>query len=227
MVKTGVVIRDRQLAHWQARGILHGFSPPENPPTAQPLPVRARQVHGRQYLEVSATTPSPAGEADALISMSPGIAVGIATADCVPILLTTAGAETVAAIHAGWRGTLADIVGTVVSALELRGVAPAQLEAAIGPAIGRCCFEVEDDFRTRFVDAFGDEVASCWEDGREGHGTLDLPQLNQILLARAGIPQGAIHLTGHCTFCAGDGYASYRRQGKDAGRQISWIRVAT
>ena len=136
MVETGVVIRDRQLAHWQARGILHGFSPPENPPITQPLPVRARQVHGRQYLEVSATTPSPAGEADALISMSPGVAVGIATADCVPILLTTPGAETVAAIHAGWRGTLADIVGTVVSALEERGVEPAQLEAAIGPAIG-------------------------------------------------------------------------------------------
>jgi len=199
MVETGVVIRDRQLAHWQARGILHGFSPPESPPGNRPLPVRARQVHGRQYLEVSATTPSPAGEADALISMSPGVAVGIATADCVPILLTTAGAETVAAIHAGWRGTLADIVGTVVSALEERGVEPAQLEAAIGPG----------------------------EDGREGHGMLDLPQLNLILLARAGVPKGAIHLTGHCTFCTGDGYASYRRQGKDAGRQISWIRVAT
>ena len=116
-------------------------------------------------------------------------------------------------------------VGTAEGEAVLEAVETGML--AIGPAIGRCCFEVEDGFRTRFVDAFGDEVATCWEDGREGHGMLDLPQLNLILLARAGVPKGAIHLTGHCTFCTGDGYASYRRQGKDAGRQISWIRVAT
>ena len=227
MVKRKAVITERQVASWQTRGILHGFATPENPPKIPPLPIRVRQVHGCEVLEVSATTPSPAGEADALIAMSPGIAVGIATADCVPILLTTANAQAVAAIHAGWRGTLANIAAAVVTALEERGVPATHLEAAIGPAIGPCCFEVEDEFRTRFVDAFGQEAQGFWQPGRDGHGTLDLPRLNQMLLERAGIPAAAIQQTGVCTYCGDSPYASYRRDRDSAGRQISWIRAAT
>lgn len=226
MVKRETVIRDRQLAHWASRRILHGFSSPESPPATKPLPIRIRQVHGNHYLEVSATTPSPAGQGDALISMTPGVAIGIATADCVPILLSSPGAEAVAAIHAGWRGTLENIAAVVVEALRDRGIDPGGLEAAVGPAIGPCCFEVENDFETRFVDAFGSEARNHWQEGREGHGTLNLPGLNQMLLERAGIPAQAIHQVGPCTFCAKGPFASYRRDGQAAGRQISWIRTA-
>lgn len=215
-----------QLAGWQSRGILHGFSSPENPPTTLPLPIRIRQVHGHQCLEVSASSASPAGAADALISMSPGVAVGVATADCVPILLSTPRADAVAAIHAGWRGTLANISDTVVQSLRNRDVPAADLHAAIGPSIGPCCFEVENDFATRFVDAFGEESRRYWQDGREGHGYLDLRGLNQMLLERAGIPTRSIDQVGPCTFCGDGSFASYRRDGKQAGRQLSWIRTA-
>jgi len=226
VVEKKSVIKDRQLDRWNSRGILHGFSGPEAPPTTKPLPVRVQQVHGNHCLEVSAETPSPAGESDALISLTPGVAVAIATADCVPILLSNRSADAVAAIHAGWRGTLQNIAAVVVGSLGERGIDPQDLEAAIGPAIGPCCFEVESEFEARFVDTLGVETRQHWQPGREGHGALDLPGLNRMLLTRAGVPEDAIHQVGPCTFCGGDAFASYRRDGEAAGRQISWIRAA-
>lgn len=211
------------MADWAARGIPHGFAPADTAVAPELVLVRATQVHGDAIVSVDAASPSPAARADGLLTHAAGVAVAIATADCVPILLTDTGGEKVAALHAGWRGTLADIVGRAVGTLARDSGSRASLQAAIGPSIGPCCFEVEADFQDRFVNQLGPEIRSCWHDGRAGHGMLDLRAVNRVLLRRAGLPDNAIFDIGPCTFCGDGGFASFRRDGARAGRQLSWI----
>jgi YfiH family protein len=212
-----------QVEGWAVRGIPHGFAPADTAVAAGLALVRVKQVHGDTLLWVDTESPSPAGNADGLVTQTPGIAIAVATADCVPILLTDPRGEQVAAVHAGWRGTLADIAGRAVRMLTAGACSPASLQAAIGPSIGPCCFEVEADFEDRFTNALGSDVRSCWQDGRPGHGRLDLRALNRLLLMRAGLPDHAIFDIGPCTFCGDGGFASWRRDGARAGRQLSWI----
>ena len=163
--------------------------------------VLAKQIHSNIVLDC-------AGEGDALISNT-GI-VGIRTADCVPILLADPVTNSVAAVHAGWRGTVADIVGEAVTALAQRWYTrPGDIHAAIGPCIGPCCYEV------------GPEVARQF--GIEGTEKthLDLPAENERRLREAGVRN--IWKSGECTFCARERFFSYRREREEAGRMISFI----
>ena len=206
--------------------IPHGFGRREQV-VAEGHPLRrVRQVHGKTVMLADRDGPPADAEADALICATPGIAVAVATADCVPILLTTDSQRTVAAVHAGWRGTLAGIVAEAVATLRDRlGVAPGELHAALGPAIGPCCFELERHIAARFAGRFGSEIWSFWSDdpARPGKGRLDLLGVNELQLARAGIVAGRTQRVGPCTYCGGGGFASYRRDAADAGRQSSWI----
>ncbi|HEY8515280.1 MAG TPA: peptidoglycan editing factor PgeF [Candidatus Binatia bacterium] len=211
---------------WSGR-IPHGFAPADQPVADGFHLVRAKQVHGTACVVADGRTPSPAGEADALLTTHPGVAVAIATADCVPLLLTADDGSAVAAVHAGWRGTLAGIAEVGVRALAERGVAPERVRAALGPSIDGCCFEIEREIAERFAQALGDETWAAWRDGpRAGKGTLDLRAINALVLRRAGVPQDAIARVGPCTMCGGGPFASYRRDGANAGRQLSWIGVA-
>lgn len=216
-----------QVADWAARGIPHGFAPPDTAVAPGLILVRATQVHGDTIVSVDAASASPIASADGLLTNTPGVAVAIATADCVPILLCSPGGQRVAAVHAGWRGTLADITGRAVRRLAADSGNPANLQAAIGPCIGPCCFEVEADFQDRFVNQFGAEIRACWREGRAGHGMLDLRAVNHLLLRRAGLPDAAIFAVGPCTSCGDGGFASFRRDGMRAGRQLSWIGCPT
>jgi YfiH family protein len=198
-----------------ALGIEHGFGLRGSDAVPVTDLWRARQVHGTRLVE----RPGPASEeADALFTRRPGLAVGVQTADCVPLLLAHEGGGGVAALHAGWRGTAAGMARLAVGGLcrEL-DVAPGSWLVVIGPHIGPCCYEVDEPVR----EAVGDGVHL--REGRPGHYQLDLFELNRAQLLAAGVPAKRIGRVGGCTMCDPERYPSFRRDGT-AARMVHWIR---
>jgi YfiH family protein len=152
------------------------------------------------------------GEADALIENTPGHAIAVKTADCIPVLLADERHRTVAAIHAGWRGTAAEIVPAAIRAMAQRfGTNPADLHAAIGPGIGVCCYEVGPEVMEQF--------------GGQGRGYLDLEAANMRQLENSGVTHGRIYASQLCTMCRNEGFHSFRRDREAAGRMYSFIGV--
>ncbi len=174
------------------------------------------QVHGVEVVEAP-WEGLPAG--DAGVASQPGLILGIETADCLPLLLVDPTRRSVAAAHAGWRGTAAGIAGRAVAALVARGSRPEDLLAALGPAIGSCCYEVGPELR----EAFGPDSAVVLRPGPRGRLHLDLRLANQRQLLRAGLGERSIGHLADCTFCRADEYHSYRREGGGAGRMVSFV----
>ncbi len=200
-----------------ALGLEHGFGRLGAPQAVEGLHT-ARQVHGNRVL--CAPLEEPGAEADALVATEPGVAVGVRTADCVPVLLADRHGRGVAAVHAGWKGTAARVCVAAVHELCARvGCAPRSLVAAIGPHIGPCCYEVD---RPVF-DAF-EERAAFAAGKRPEHWQLDLGLANRRQLASAGIRVEAIARVGSCTACTPGAYASFRRD-RSGQRMLHWIRV--
>lgn len=180
--------------------------------------VRATQVHGNAAATISEMPAlgetRDAGECDALATTRPGVALAVQSADCVPILLAAPGA--VGTAHAGWRGSVKNVAGAAVAALGGLGADPASLRVWLGPSIGPCCYEVGGEVAAQFP---GDFVRA----GGTGGFRLNLAAVNIAQLARAGVPREAISVHPACTKCAGELYASYRRDGERAGRMIALI----
>jgi YfiH family protein len=192
--------------------------------------VTARQVHGCHVSEVMPAGNDP-GEADGLVTQAVGVAVGVLTADCVPILMVAPERRVAAAVHAGWRGTIAGIAAHAVQYLEERfGVDPASVSAALGPSIGGCCYEVDA--------AIGDELEERWgamsadvsarQPGQPGKILLDLRCANRDILVREGLAAHRVLAVGPCTRCAVSEYFSHRAAAADSGpaftgRQLSFI----
>ncbi|MGE5124783.1 MAG: peptidoglycan editing factor PgeF [Betaproteobacteria bacterium] len=175
-----------------------------------------RQVHGAAVVEA----PWPGTpEADAGVATGGGWLVGIETADCLPVLLVDPTRRAVAAAHAGWRGTAAQVAVRAVEALAARGSRPEDLLAALGPAIGPCCYEVGEELRA----AFGEDAPRVFVAGPNGRPHLDLRGANARQLRRAGLRRGAILHVEECTRCHPELYHSYRRDGRGAGRMISYV----
>jgi purine-nucleoside/S-methyl-5'-thioadenosine phosphorylase / adenosine deaminase len=150
------------------------------------------------------------GRGDALLENSPGSVVAVKTADCIPILLADPGRRAVAAVHAGWRGTAAGIAGRAVDAMRDRfGTAADDIEAAIGPGIGECCYEVGPEVAARF--------------GGQGRAHLDLPGINRRQLVEAGVTPQHIYASNLCTMCRPGEFHSFRRDKDAAGRLYSFI----
>jgi hypothetical protein len=105
---------------------------------------------------------------------------------------------------------------------ESYGVEPASIEAALGPAIGPCCYEVREDVSVPLMEKWGSLAEGCLE-RRNGKTFLDLRELNGLLLEEAGVPPERIFSAGPCTSCAADDFFSYRREKKETGRQLSFI----
>lgn len=164
----------------------------------------AVQVHGVTAL--TADTPGPQGEADALITEVPGLYVTVRTADCLPLLIADVRQRKVAAVHAGWRGTAA---GIPLATLQSMGSTPSDVWIAIGPGIGPCCFEV------------GDEVAR--EFGATGRQCIDLFRHNLKHLSDFGVPLSQIDIDAPCTRCTPDEFHSFRRDREAAGRMHAAI----
>jgi YfiH family protein len=185
------------------------------PDTSVLLP---RQVHGTRVVTAAPAHDPP--EADAMVTAAPGTTVGVVTADCVPLLLVAPRERVVAAVHAGWRGAAAGIVDRALAHLhDVFGVEPAAVEAAIGPAIGACCYEVGPEVQAAFRQVSGDATATAWS-RRGDRDVLDLRGAVRALLTAAGVRN--VTMVGPCTRCS-PAYCSYRRDGSSAGRQVSLI----
>ncbi len=164
----------------------------------------ANQVHGAQVAE--ATSPGNQGDADALITRVPGLAAAIGTADCVPVVID--GDDAVAVVHAGWRGAAAGVVDRALESLRSSGVVPRR--AAIGPAIGPCCYEVGDEVLERFPDH---RANTSW-----GSRSIDLAGFVADRLAGLELWR-----SNRCTYTADDLW-SYRRD-RTRRRQVTvgWL----
>ena len=192
----------------------HGFGERDS----VPLPgIRTvKQIHSSIVLDAAQATAADTG--DALLSDRVGVAVGVKTADCVPILLVDSTHRVVAAVHAGWRGSSENIAGAAVEQLAARwDTRPEDLRAAIGPSIGGCCYEV------------GAEVARRFEPWQPGLGAvespvrLDLRAINETQLRGVGVTN--IWKSSECTFCVSGKFYSFRRERAQAGRMISFIGI--
>jgi hypothetical protein len=187
---------------------------------------------------------------DGLMTGEPGVLLGIQTADCIPVLVADRKKRAVAAFHAGWRGTLARIVENGVGRMRLEfGSRPEDLMASIGPGIGQCCYAVGEEVQHQFESQFeyapelfrevydSDPVRQKYPmlfltARAPGHSDigpsmhLDLAEANRRQLLAAGIPKGAIFLTGQCTGCRTDRFFSHRTERGFTGRMMSVIGVA-
>jgi YfiH family protein len=162
-------------------------------------------------------------ENDAVVTDVSGVALTVLTADCVPILMADGSGRAVAAAHAGWRGTALKIAVKAVQTMgDAFGVKPRDLSAAVGPAIGRCCYQVGPEVLDAMRSAFpwADDYI---EDEEGGRGRLDLQGINREALVRAGLDPGRVEVVSRCTACEGDLFYSYRRDGERAGRMLSAI----
>jgi YfiH family protein len=175
---------------------------------------RLRQVHSS--IVVTANCAGDLGEGDALASNQPGVWAEIRTADCVPVLLADPVRRVVAAVHAGWRGSSEAITRRAVETMQRQyGSDPPDLIAAIGPAIGVCCYEVGPEVAVRFP-------GSVAEKG--GRLRVDLANANREHLRQAGVAGNNIHNLARCTYCEPADFHSFRRD-KGKHRMISAIRV--
>lgn len=154
---------------------------------------------------------------DALITDVPGLALTVFTADCTPILLSDPITGAVGAIHAGWRGTVAAIAGKTVAAMAAQfGSRPEDIRAAIGPNIGFCHFETDEDVPEALIAAFGPEIRQYIRPAGEKYYS-DLKAVNAWVLRRAGVTQ--IEISSECTVCRSDRFWSHRVTHGDRGSQ--------
>jgi polyphenol oxidase len=178
--------------------------------------VLADQVHGAAVVQ---GVPGEVPRADGLWTADATHWVGIRTADCVPLLISDLEGTRVAAVHSGWRGTEARIAVRAVQVLEQAGSAPDRLRAAIGPCIGRCCYEVSEDLASRFQTLFGHSVVS--RPGPKPH--LDLRLAVRLSLAAAGMADGSIEDVPGCTACDAGAFFSHRRDKGRTGRHLAFV----
>jgi len=168
-------------------------------------------------------------EADGAVTDLPGVMLGVQTADCVPVLIADVSKRVVAAIHAGWRGTVARIVEQGCATMrEEYGSRPEDLVAAVGPSIGACCYAVGEEVRSEFGAQF-EYAEALFRTTGDGQMHLDLWEANRRQLLDAGIPAERITVMGECTACAlSHGqrkYFSHRAEHGFTGRMMSMIGV--
>jgi len=184
------------------------------------------QIHSARAVTVEAPWEiGSAPQADGMATNVPGIALGILTADCAPVLFADDEAKVIGAAHAGWKGAQGGVIASVVEAMEKLGAQRARIRAAIGPAIGQANYEVGPEFQTGFLERDSANAQFFVPSQRAGHWQFDLESYVASRLAEAGVNR--IERLSVCTY-AGDGaFFSYRRathRGEaDYGRDISAI----
>ncbi|MDU8927339.1 peptidoglycan editing factor PgeF [Alisedimentitalea sp. MJ-SS2] len=201
----------------------------ENMEVASEALVSIHQVHSPDVVIVDADTrldETPRAKADAMVSATPGLALGILTADCQPVLFADAQAGVVGAAHAGWKGALNGILEATVDAMETLGATRANTQAVIGPCISQRAYEVGPEFLDAFM-ADNPGHARFFAGGEGDRYHFDLPGFGLHRLRNAGV--GEAEWTRHCTYSDAERFFSYRRTTHageaDYGRLISVIRA--
>jgi len=193
--------------------------------------VSLSQIHSAIVHMLSESRPegAPRLEGDAMVSATPGLALGILTADCAPVLLGDPKAKVIGAAHAGWKGALGKdghgVLEATLEAMEKLGAARNRIRAAIGPCISQANYEVGWEFRDRFLESGLKQRQFFTPSDREGHYRFDLAGYVAHRLTMAGV--AAVEPPGICTYPPGNGFFSFRRTTHagepDYGRQISAI----
>ena len=186
------------------------------------------QVHSRTAVKATgAWAEDERPQADALVTDRPGLLLGILTADCAPVLFADARAGVVAAAHAGWRGALDGVTDATVDMMEELGAERSAIAAAVGPCIAQASYEVDESFRTRFLDQ-DEQNERFFAPGPAGKPHFDLQAYVRHRLIAAGI--GEVESLRLDTYAEEDRFFSYRRAthrgDPDYGRQISMIGIA-
>ncbi|GAB3943320.1 peptidoglycan editing factor PgeF [Spirosoma harenae] len=178
----------------------------------------SHQVHGTEILR--ATEPGRYDGYDALITNTPGLYIGVTVADCVPILIYDQEHQAVAAIHAGWRGTVGKIVTkTLVQMQQQFGASAIHCYAYIGTCIDECSFEVGTEVAEQFDSEFKRDNAAS------GKSFVDLKKANAQLLRDFGIPSEQIHISPFSTVLNNSDYFSYRAEQGQTGRMLAVIGI--
>jgi len=162
-------------------------------------------------------------EADGLVTKDPNVALTIFVADCIPILLWDPGTGAVAAVHAGWRSTVLNIVGNAVRGMVALGANPREIRAAIGPGIGPCCFETDPEVPAAVIALLGEGIPTCIQGLGGTKSAVDLKKVNRRLLLRAGLSILHISLSDACTMCEPELFWSHRREARVRGSQAAII----
>lgn len=180
-----------------------------------------KQVHSNiVFLLNDELTKGKRREGDAIVTGMRKIGVGVYTADCVPLLLVDGEAKVVAAVHAGWRGTLSGIVNRTIKRIEKDfGILSSNISAAIGPSIGMCCYEVGEEVAVQFMNKY-DACSEFLHKKNDSKYFLDLRLANVRNLLDAGVAN--FDVMDICTMCNRD-FHSYRREGKVVDKQLSFI----
>ncbi len=202
-------------------GVDHGFG--SRALIQEPEGARTfRQVHGIGVLEVSGPKEDPPREADGGWSSDPSVAISVFTADCLPVLVCSAGGRFVSALHAGWRGAVRGIVPEGIRRLlEASGNAPGDLVAVIGPSIRSCCYPVGPEV--------WEEIASLHPEFYKDHGEddrLSLPSLVRLQLESLGVLPARIGEVDLCTVCHPELFYSHRGMGssRNGRSMLNYIR---
>lgn len=169
---------------------------------------------------------------DAMITDLPGVAIGVRTADCIPVLLYDPVKKIAAAIHSGWRGTVSKIIGKTVSKMQsIYASQPTDILAFIGPGICVDCFQVGEDVALKFKEA-GFDINSLWSflgpktgNGMEGGHHIDLKEACRQTLVEYGLKNENIQITGLCTYDDNNLLYSARKEGIECGRNITYIKI--
>src|SRR5712671_6740628 len=207
--------------------------------------VSLKQIHS-DVIHLFDAAPAEPCQGDASATNRPGLLLAVQTADCVPILFVDPKKRAVAAVHAGWRGTLARIVVKAIGQMQMQFKSkPGDLLAAIGPSIGGCCYEVGTEVATQFLSQFA-EAPEWFDEFRTGdepnpiqwlnmmppghqpppkNVLLDLRKANRAQLLGAGLRTANIFVSDLCTACRRDLLFSYRKEGPQSGRLLSVIGI--
>jgi hypothetical protein len=179
--------------------------------------VTLRQVHSAEVWNAHPLEDRQ-NEGDALVTDDLARRIGVRTADCVPILLLDAGKRAVAAVHAGWRGTVGGIVTRAIQKMHADfGTEARDVRVALGPCVRECCYQVGAEVATEFSSIFPEWPPAA------GKKNINLVEANCRLLIAAGVPAEQIFDSGLCTSCLPEFFFSYRREPQNPGRMLSVI----
>ncbi len=184
------------------------------------------QVHSPDAVIVKAPFSGTRPKADGIVTATPGLVIGVVTADCGPVLLADAKAGVVGAAHAGWKGALNGVLENTIIKMETLGAKRAQIHAVLGPSISQENYEVGPEFVETFAASEPGASRFFRQSDRSGHAMFDLWAFIVQRLERAGV---TVSMTGNCTYAEEESFFSYRRtthRGEaDYGRQLSAISI--